>query len=154
MFIEYKVLVFRQLTLVLSFLYSGWFLFCGLRVPGPIVIKKTMSPCSIWQGLWAAAQERRCFCVYKRGNSSPLSKYCTWGIVYTPWTKQGVEAKCLWLGQIRQVDWAAAEQLLIVASQAPSLGWIGFMTMGSEPVLLNVYGAPELIPRNEFRQPM
>jgi hypothetical protein len=24
----------------------------------------------------------------------------------------------------------------------------------SELVLLNVYGAPELIPRNEFRQPM
>jgi hypothetical protein len=24
----------------------------------------------------------------------------------------------------------------------------------SEPVLLNVYGAPELIPRNKFRQPM
>ncbi len=24
----------------------------------------------------------------------------------------------------------------------------------TEPVLLNVYGAPELIPRNEFRQPM
>ncbi len=24
----------------------------------------------------------------------------------------------------------------------------------SEPVLLNVYGAPEMIPRNEFRQPM
>ncbi len=24
----------------------------------------------------------------------------------------------------------------------------------SEPVLLNVYGAPELIPRNEFNQPM
>jgi hypothetical protein len=23
-----------------------------------------------------------------------------------------------------------------------------------EPVLLNVYGAPELIPRNEFRKPM
>jgi hypothetical protein len=23
----------------------------------------------------------------------------------------------------------------------------------TEPVLLNVYGAPELIPRNEFRQP-
>jgi hypothetical protein len=23
-----------------------------------------------------------------------------------------------------------------------------------EPVILNVYGAPELIPRNEFRQPM
>ncbi len=23
-----------------------------------------------------------------------------------------------------------------------------------EPVFLNVYGAPELIPRNEFRQPM
>jgi hypothetical protein len=23
-----------------------------------------------------------------------------------------------------------------------------------EPVLINVYGAPELIPRNEFRQPM
>ncbi len=24
----------------------------------------------------------------------------------------------------------------------------------TEPVLLNVYGAPELIPRNEFRHPM
>jgi hypothetical protein len=24
----------------------------------------------------------------------------------------------------------------------------------AEPVLLNVYGAPELIQRNEFRQPM
>ncbi len=24
----------------------------------------------------------------------------------------------------------------------------------TEPVLLNVYGAPELMPRNEFRQPM
>jgi hypothetical protein len=24
----------------------------------------------------------------------------------------------------------------------------------AEPVFLNVYGAPELIPRNEFRQPM
>ncbi len=24
----------------------------------------------------------------------------------------------------------------------------------SEPVLFNVYGAPELMPRNEFRQPM
>jgi hypothetical protein len=33
---------------------------------------------------------------------------------------------------------------------------IGFF-LGSrtpEPILLNVYGAPELIPRNEFRQPM
>jgi hypothetical protein len=24
----------------------------------------------------------------------------------------------------------------------------------AEPVLLNVYGAPELMPRNEFRQPI
>ncbi len=29
--------------------------------PGPVVIKKMMSPCLIWQGLWAAAQERRFF---------------------------------------------------------------------------------------------
>ncbi len=28
------------------------------------------------------------------------------------------------------------------------------VTQTTEPVLLNVYGAPELIPRNEFRQPM
>jgi hypothetical protein len=34
-----------------------------------------MSPCSIWQGLWAAAQEGRYLCVHERGNSSPLSKY-------------------------------------------------------------------------------
>ncbi len=33
-----------------------------------------MSPCSIWQGLYAAAQERRYLYVHKRGNSSPLSK--------------------------------------------------------------------------------
>ncbi len=28
------------------------------------------------------------------------------------------------------------------------------VTMYSEPVFLNVYGAPELIPRNEFRLPV
>ncbi len=38
------------------------------ETPGPIVIKNMMSPCSIWHGLWAAAQERRCLCVPKRGN--------------------------------------------------------------------------------------
>ncbi len=38
--------------------------------PGPVVVKKTMSSCSIWQGLWATAQERRCLCVNKR--ESPL----------------------------------------------------------------------------------
>ncbi len=27
-------------------------------------------------------------------------------------------------------------------------------TYKAEPVLLNVYGAPELIPKNEFHQPM
>ncbi len=32
-----------------------------------------------------------------------------------------------------------------------AISWQDFM---SEPVFLNVYGAPELIPRNEFRQPM
>ncbi len=30
--------------------------------------KKMMSPCSIWQGLWAAAQEKRCLYVHIRGN--------------------------------------------------------------------------------------
>jgi hypothetical protein len=43
--------------------------------PGSVVIKKMMSPCSIGQGLWAAAQKRSYLCVHKRGNSSPLSKY-------------------------------------------------------------------------------
>ncbi len=74
----------------------------GTRVPslntGPVVTKKTMSPCSIWQGLWAAAQERRCLCAHKRGTLSLLS-ICTW------WTKPGVS-------QIWQDDWAAAEHLL------------------------------------------
>ncbi len=28
------------------------------------------------------------------------------------------------------------------------------VSTAAEPVFLNVYGAPELIPRNEFRQPM
>jgi hypothetical protein len=31
---------------------------------------------------------------------------------------------------------------------------MGKVWQPSEPVLLNVYGVPELIPRNEFRQPM
>jgi hypothetical protein len=35
-----------------------------------------------------------------------------------------------------------------------SLKFLPPWSMCSEPVLLNVYGAPELIPRNEFRQPM
>ncbi len=30
----------------------------------------------------------------------------------------------------------------------------GWEVLSPEPVLLNVYGAPELMPRNEFRQPM
>ncbi len=30
----------------------------------------------------------------------------------------------------------------------------GYCTGQPEPVLLNVYVAPELMPRNEFRQPM
>jgi hypothetical protein len=30
----------------------------------------------------------------------------------------------------------------------------GGTQLSTEPVLLNVYGAPELMPRNEFRQPM
>ncbi len=33
---------------------------------------------------------------------------------------------------------------------SPSPSWVS--QMFTEPVLLNVYGAPELIPRNEFRQ--
>ncbi len=32
----------------------------GKNCQGPVVMKKMMSACSIWQGLWAAAQERRC----------------------------------------------------------------------------------------------
>ncbi len=30
--------------------------------------KKMMSPCSIWQGVWASAQEIRYLCEHKRGN--------------------------------------------------------------------------------------
>ncbi len=33
-------------------------------------------------------------------------------------------------------------------------GRLGLESEEPEPVLLNVYGAPELMPRNEFRQPM
>jgi hypothetical protein len=32
--------------------------------------------------------------------------------------------------------------------------FLGYEVGRSEPVLLNVYGAPASIPRNEFRQPM
>jgi hypothetical protein len=53
---------------------TGGLTFIYLFSPGPVVIQKMMSPCSIWQGLWAAAQERRFLCINKRGNYSPLSK--------------------------------------------------------------------------------
>ncbi len=46
------------------------------------------------------------------------------------------------------------EVLVLLKGVGPSttLAWPGWKQ--PEPVLLNVYGAPELIPRNEFRQPM
>ncbi len=65
---------------------------------GPVVTKKTMSPCSIWQGLWAAAQEKR-------------SKYKGFSM-YSMNKTGGSVGQCLKLGQIWQVDWAAAEHLL------------------------------------------
>ncbi len=47
---------------------------------------------------------------------------------------------------------------LSLALSRPQRQWLPpippFLTFYSEPVFLNVYGAPELIPRNEFRQPM
>jgi hypothetical protein len=41
-----------------------------------------MSPCSVWQGLWAAAQQRRCLYVLytKEGTIVPLSKYRGFGV--------------------------------------------------------------------------
>ncbi len=38
------------------------------------------APAQFDRGLWAAAQERRCLCVHKRGNESPLSKYRGLGV--------------------------------------------------------------------------
>ncbi len=56
--------------------------------------KKMMSLCSIWQGLWATAQERRYFVFTKEGIRVPSLK--TGGLVCTRWTKkQGLGRKCL-----------------------------------------------------------
>ncbi len=45
-------------------------------LPGPVVIKKIMSPCSIWKGLYEPLLKREGTCVYtKEGTTSPLSKY-------------------------------------------------------------------------------
>jgi hypothetical protein len=41
---------------------------CGVRSRSRSYKKKMISPCSIWQGQWAAAQEKRCLNVHKRGN--------------------------------------------------------------------------------------
>ncbi len=40
------------------------------RIQGPVVIDK-MSPCSIWQGLWAAAREMVLMCTQNRELESP-----------------------------------------------------------------------------------
>ncbi len=73
----------------------------------------TMRPCSIGLGLWAAAQERRCLCVQRRGKYiesqstlSPISKYRGFSVYSVNKTGGG---KCLYLGQMRQ---AAVEHLL------------------------------------------
>ncbi len=81
-----------------------------LNLPGPIVIKKMMSPCSIWQGLWALLKSKGTFVYTKEGTRVPSPN--TGGLVCTRRTKQGIGGKCLWLGQMRQVKWAAAQHLL------------------------------------------
>jgi hypothetical protein len=43
-------------------------------------------------------------------------------------------------------------QQVKTTAHAPELEQTGICS--TEPVLLNVFGAPESIPRNEFRQPM
>jgi hypothetical protein len=40
------------------------------------------------------------------------------------------------------------------ANVSAIVGDVAIEKQCAEPVFLNVYGAPELIPRNEFRQPM
>jgi hypothetical protein len=55
--------------------------------------------------------ENHCTLVYTyQGTIVP--SLSTGGLVCTRWTKQRVGGKCLQLGQMRQVDWAAAEHLL------------------------------------------
>jgi hypothetical protein len=41
-----------------------------------------------------------------------------------------------------------------VEAAESDIAWHSVISMRPEPVLLNVYGAPALIPRNEFHQPI
>ncbi len=56
--------------------------------------------------------------------------------------------KFVWKGTLRQVFYLSKAHSPPMTPYPPPLHTV------SEPVFLNVYGAPELIPRNEFRQPM
>jgi hypothetical protein len=51
-----------------------------------------------------------------------------------------------WMDALPLANTAAAEVVVALFS--------GWRVWNTEPVLLNVCGAPELIPRNEFRQHM
>jgi hypothetical protein len=53
-----------------------------------------------------------------------------------------VEDNRVYITQLESVTLAVTDQRL------------GYCATNSEPVFLNVYGAQELIPRNEFRQPI
>ncbi len=100
--------------------------------PGTVVIKKTISPFSIRQGLWAAAQERRCLCFRKRGNYCRVPSLNTGGLACTRWTKLGVGGK-MFITRANSASWLSScwAPSHSVPSQAYSLGWNYFMTMGS-----------------------
>jgi hypothetical protein len=54
-----------------------------------------------------------------------------------------------WGRSMAALGFAVTRNFCISSSSLP-LPFLAY----TEPVLLNVYGAPELMPRNEFRQPM
>jgi hypothetical protein len=75
---------------------------------GPVLIKKKISPCSIWQGLWAAAQERRYRTVVYREEGTKVPSLNTGVVASTRWTKQGVGKKSF----INGASLAAVQHLL------------------------------------------
>jgi hypothetical protein len=58
------------------------------------------------------------------------------------------------ISQVKHYRQTLSEESIVCMNTTLNVVFVLDRTSEPEPVLLNVYGAPELMPRNEFRQPM
>ena len=128
--------------------------------------KSAVSLINFWPAAFQRAKPRRCLFIissHTHGTSQGAIPNClipagvSFSTPLTPAALTGSHTKllnsswCLFLYS-SHTCWTLAESHTKLLDSSRCLFLHSSCT--PEPVLLNVYGAPELIPRNEFRQPM